>query len=147
MFKVSALSFLILILVDLHYAFESGAPEDVCVDMKPKHLNAKPQLPPAPYKISVSKFSIGGSDKLDVTIEGTEVFKGFMLQCRNPQGVPVGKFENHPSGQVLNCAPGKDVSLKYLYFSTCKISMCVTKLQFSLLRMRLLIVTPTINIH
>ncbi|XP_065215307.1 putative defense protein 3 [Planococcus citri] len=113
MFKVSALSFVLLILVDLYYGFETGAPEGVCVDMKPKHLNAKPQLPPSPYKISVSKFSIGSSEKIDVTIEGTEVFKGFLLQCRNSQGVPVGKFESHPSGQTLNCAPGKDNALTH----------------------------------
>nr|ABM55623.1 hypothetical protein [Maconellicoccus hirsutus] len=113
MLKISAISFIILILVDQHYGFQSGAPEDVCLDMTPKHYNAKPQLPPAPYKITIDKFSIPEDGTIGVSIGGSEVFRGFLLQARDSQQKIVGKFESHSSAKLLNCLSGTNNAITH----------------------------------
>lgn len=116
MFKYLISLFAILIVIDINVAFETGAPTEVCQTMTPKHYNAKPQLAPSPYQIRIDSRNISLSGKLQVTIDGTEPFKGFILQARDAANNILGQFESHSMANVIDCPPGEKVShdMKYI---------------------------------
>ncbi|XP_017784481.1 PREDICTED: putative defense protein Hdd11 isoform X2 [Nicrophorus vespilloides] len=102
---VSATVFVTLsMMVAMATAYSGGAPEDVCVDMTPKH-SVDPQKSAFPYKITTDHETVKAGDKVKITISGPKPFKGFLLQVRDGKEA-VGKFNVDDSDKyvkTINC--------------------------------------------
>ncbi|XP_017784480.1 PREDICTED: putative defense protein Hdd11 isoform X1 [Nicrophorus vespilloides] len=108
---VSATVFVTLsMMVAMATAYSGGAPEDVCVDMTPKH-SVDPQKSAFPYKITTDHETVKAGDKVKITISGPKPFKGFLLQVRDGKEA-VGKFNVDDSDKyvkTINCFSKKQV--------------------------------------
>lgn len=103
------------------YSYSSGAPEQACGDMIPRHQVA-PQTSEAPYKLTLSndKLTASSDEKITIKVHGNSggnTIKGFMIQARIGDK-PVGKFEvpikSKKHVQLLNCSGGSGVSKDYI---------------------------------
>jgi Reeler domain len=94
--------------------YSSGAPEEECETMTPRH-KVDAQRGPAPYDIIFDKKSIRAGDTVTVTIRGRsndDTIKGLLVQARVGD-TPIGVFDVSPSRQyikTLNCGNGRGVS-------------------------------------
>ncbi|KAK9879077.1 hypothetical protein WA026_003891 [Henosepilachna vigintioctopunctata] len=68
-------------------AFPDGAPVDACVRSRPNqpnHGQARPQPPEKnPYQLLQSSAHYGPGSQITVTIQGSDTFKGFLIQGRD----------------------------------------------------------------
>jgi hypothetical protein len=109
-------------------AFKSGAPESVCDSMKPEH-HSTPQTGPSPYTITLSKSKIKPGESVQVTLSGTDntKFRGYFIQAR-VGNTPIGKFENGPEINLVNCGSGVGVraSNKSSQFESARVFVATT---------------------
>ncbi|XP_071846866.1 putative ferric-chelate reductase 1 [Apostichopus japonicus] len=82
--------------------YGSGAPPVACEDMTPGHvLNGNDSIPlspsdePSPFTVTVSEVEFGQGGQVEVTIQGSVNFAGFLLQARQDgEDEPVGTFSD-----------------------------------------------------
>jgi hypothetical protein len=105
---------LLVVTIPVHItAFKSGAPESVCDSMTPEH-HSTPQTGPSPYTITPSKLKIKPGESVQVTLSGTDntKFRGYFIQAR-VGNTPIGKFENGPEINLINCGSVVGVRITY----------------------------------
>ena len=86
--RISELSFdsmdwgvgLFVTLIASANAYSSGAPKDACGTLMPGHGGSPQDNSNSPYKVKLATTTVNSDSTLDVTLEGSESFKGFMLQ-------------------------------------------------------------------
>lgn len=104
---------LISAFVGVIYGYSGGAPEGVCDDMTPKH-GVDPQSSPIPYTISIDKDKVKPGEKVKITINGKDSFKGFLLQVRDGTK-SAGKFVDIPGDdkyiKTINCHSANQVKI------------------------------------
>ena len=61
-------------------AYSSGAPKDACGTLMPGHGGSPQDISNSPYTVKLATTSVNSDSTLDVTLEGSESFKGFMMQ-------------------------------------------------------------------
>ena len=61
-------------------AYSSGAPKDACGTLMPGHGGSPQDNSNSPYTVKLATTSMNSDSTLDVTLEGSESFKGFMMQ-------------------------------------------------------------------
>lgn len=84
-----------------------------CKALEPKHKDWKSQTTASPFKIDAKK----NGDVVDVTISGTEKFKGFLLVAKDASSKNVGTWELVDKAKLLKC-DNDNVSLKkFFHFS------------------------------
>ncbi|KAL3278927.1 hypothetical protein HHI36_016445 [Cryptolaemus montrouzieri] len=83
-FVIPAFFFFVFAVVS---AFPDGAPVDACVKPRPNqpyHGQARSQSPEtSPFQILQSSAHYGPGSQITVTIQGTDTFKGFLIQARD----------------------------------------------------------------
>lgn len=112
MLKYLVFSCAIILSIDLNAAFQGGAPVEVCQTLMPNH-GVEPQTVASPFLIRVSgNAKIRSTGSLNVTIQGKDEFKGFILQAReSKKNTIIGSFEPSSKAKLLDCSPGKSVSI------------------------------------
>ena len=80
-------------------AYKTGAPNMACKALEPKHKDWKGQPTPTPYTIDAKK----NGDTIDITITGTEKFKGFLLVARDASNKNIGTFDLTEKAKLLKC--------------------------------------------
>lgn len=90
------------------HGYSTGAPVEVCDDMKPKHPY-EPQTSALPYQVTVDKDQIKATDKVKITITGKKPFKGFLVQVRKAgNAAAVGSFSvDKAIGKTIDCGHSK----------------------------------------
>lgn len=77
------------VLVNLVENFPDGAPADSCVKARfnqPNHGQTRTQpLETSPYQVVASTDQYQGGDRIQVSIAGHDIFRGFFLQARDAQ--------------------------------------------------------------
>ncbi|XP_013421686.1 putative defense protein 3 [Lingula anatina] len=78
--------------------YGNGAPPSACDSMVPGHQGSKPQTIASPYTVSVQVSSYTPGQTVNVTVRGTEDFRGLLLQARKAgTDEVVGTFQTPPS--------------------------------------------------
>ncbi|WAR02274.1 FRRS1-like protein [Mya arenaria] len=72
---------LLLFVVSGLHAFSSGPPPYVCDNMTPNHPGSG-QTAANPYTLTFSKSTYGPNEEIQVTLSGSQNFKGFLIQPR-----------------------------------------------------------------
>ena len=106
-----------LILAVFVTAHPDGAPPEVCSSMIPGH-GVPPQTSDPPYMLKTEVISGG---RLIITIQpnkSEDFFRGFLLQVRNKEGIPVGEFLLEIESKLMDCPPGYNVSIVNLINSS-----------------------------
>jgi hypothetical protein len=97
---------LIALNASITFASPNGAPETeaVCSSMVPAH-NHTPQADNAPASVEVvSGINSGQRVNITLRIESGRLFRGFLMQAREPNGdIVVGKFISSSNVNTLNC--------------------------------------------
>ncbi|KAK6484195.1 putative ferric-chelate reductase 1 [Huso huso] len=114
------LSFYLFLLIGGNFllvvtCYPNGQVTPSCSNMIPDHgVSAQTTL--APYNITASKNTYSPGEKITVTLQGSDVFEGFLLQARKDGGTAaVGTFTvtDATNSQGLNCnGPNSAVSHK-----------------------------------
>ena len=61
-------------------AYSSGAPKDACGTLMPGHGGSPQDNSYSPYTVKLATTTMNSGSTLDVRLEGSESFKGFMMQ-------------------------------------------------------------------
>ena len=61
-------------------AYSSGAPKDACGTLIPGHGGSPQDNSDSPYIVKLATTTMNSDSTLEVTLEGSESFKGFMMQ-------------------------------------------------------------------
>ncbi|XP_033883484.3 putative ferric-chelate reductase 1 [Acipenser ruthenus] len=114
------LSFYLFLLIGGNFllavtCYPNGQVTPSCSNMIPDH-GVSAQTTIAPYNITASKNTYSPGEKITVTLQGSDVFEGFLLQARKDGGTAaVGTFTvtDATNSQGLNCnGPNSAVSHK-----------------------------------
>ena len=94
-------------------SLSSGAPDSACSSMQPRHGQFAPQTSQAPpYTISPNTSETFGGGRIIVKLESNpDVFKGFLIQARDSQDSPLGRFHTAVHA-TLSCS-GENVSILF----------------------------------
>ena len=61
-------------------AYSSGAPKDACGTLMPGHGGSPQDNSYSPYTVKLATTTMNSGSTLDVTLKGSDSFKGFMMQ-------------------------------------------------------------------
>lgn len=116
MFKQALTCFLSILTVT--WTRPDGAPLSACEDMIPGH-GVDPENSPIPYSATVSATQLTPSEIIDITISGSQSFKGFLIQVRYKENadVGVGNFIIPPDNldaKTIPCFNRSDVNIVIL---------------------------------
>jgi len=106
----------VLISINLVYAYPTGAPEEVCENLVPKH-RVKPQTSESPYEVTATlQNSPNQANEVEINIKspGGTPFRGFVIQARlaTEQNSTVdGKFKvmDELNSHAVSCSGGVNV--------------------------------------
>lgn len=105
--RMAALKFFIVISVCVGVAlsYSTGAPKGACGNLTPQHGDVAPQKSAVPYNLAISANSVNPGQVLRITIQGKDLFKGFLIQARDGRQVPIGRFRvvDQANSQLLEC--------------------------------------------